>query len=67
MVIAEGHLAIIIRTTRAGPATTLLTDRLRLARNKKMETLTSQDENGEVGGSGEFIQHSTFIEHASMF
>ena len=31
MVIAEGHLAIIIRTTMTGPATTLVIDRLRQA------------------------------------
>ena len=34
MVIGEGHLAILIRATRAGPATTFLSDRLRPAQNK---------------------------------
>ena len=33
MVIAERHLAIVVRTARAGPATTLVIDRLRPAHN----------------------------------
>lgn len=31
--VAEGHLAIIVRTLRASPTTTLLIDGLRQARN----------------------------------
>lgn len=37
MVIAEKHLAIIIGTTRAGPATALIIDRLRWAQNRHLE------------------------------
>lgn len=33
MVITEGHLAIIIRTTRAGPATTLVINKLSSVQN----------------------------------
>lgn len=36
MVIAEEHLEIITRTTRAGPATPLVIDRLRPAQNTSM-------------------------------
>lgn len=32
---AEGHLAITVRTTGAGPATTLVIDRLRPAQNNE--------------------------------
>ena len=47
IVIAEGCLAIIIRTTRAAPATTLVTDRQRSAHkiSRNFLTLEASDKN----------------------
>ena len=47
MVVAEGHTAVIIKTTRAGPATTLVINRLRLAQNSPVIAENLSDMNCE--------------------
>ena len=52
MVIAEGHLAIVIRTARAGPTAIWVIDRLRLAQNT-----------GQLGVI--FLSHQTIINNST--
>lgn len=52
MVIADGRLATIMRTTRVGPATTLLTDRLRPVQNNICTIFFPNDLNIPLQGAG---------------
>ena len=58
MVIAEGHLIIIIRTTRASPATALVIDRLRLAQNRMRYSYENEQTRSTYFDPGEYHKHS---------
>ena len=58
MVIAEGHLAIIIKTTRASPTTTLVIDRLRLAQNRMLYSNEDEQTRSICFNTGEYHKHN---------
>ena len=58
MVIAEGHLAVLIKPPRASPPTALVTDRLRLVQNKMLYSSEDEQTRSVCFNTGEYHKHS---------